>query len=116
MRRSYGCSAMLVSDQLGTSIRARPRTGPLKFIRVSKKGRLVVCRSRLVAILRDPFRAYTYKAGGAVCQCPPAQPQFRVVWLMAVPGGAEGQRRAGPGRVRSAYSGARPRSDRVRVR
>src|SRR5215472_18943557 len=62
---------MLVLDQLGTSIRARPRTGPLKFIRVSKKGRSVVCRSRLIAILPNPFRAYTYKAGESGCRCPP---------------------------------------------
>src|SRR5262249_41322464 len=65
----------------GTSTRARPSTGPLKFIRVSKKGRSVVCRSRLVAILPRPFHAYTYKTGEAVCRCPPAQPQF---WQLAM--------------------------------
>src|SRR5215469_11916140 len=73
---------MLVLDQFGTSIRARPRTGPLKFIRVSKNGRSVVCRSRLVAILPNPFLACTYQTGEAVSRCPPVQPQFWLVTML----------------------------------
>src|SRR5579862_514526 len=46
---------MLVLAQLGASTRARPCTGPLKFIRVSKKGRSLVNRSRFAAIVARSF-------------------------------------------------------------
>src|SRR5215469_763395 len=89
---------MLVLDQLGTSMRARPGTGPLKFIRVSKKGRPVLCRSRLIAILQNPFRAYTYQAGESGCRCPSAQPQFWLVTMLV--GFQRGCRSADRNRIR----------------
>jgi hypothetical protein len=49
---------MLVFAGLGSSIRARPGTGPLKFIRVPNEGRSAACRPGIAAIVAAPFLAY----------------------------------------------------------